>query len=67
VRRIYKEIVQKNQEDDRFKEFLAAMKTIRELYEKLSRDELLIPIYTSSPGYGRDRFTLISSYLKREL
>jgi hypothetical protein len=50
-RRIYEEIVQENQEDARFKELLAIIKTIRELYDRLSKDELLFLIYTSYPEY----------------
>ena len=50
-RKIYEKIVQENRENARFKELLAVMKTIRELYDRLSKDELLFLIYASYPEY----------------
>ena len=50
-RRIYEKIVQENHGNARFMELLAVMKTIRELYDRLSKDELLFLIYTSYPEY----------------
>jgi hypothetical protein len=50
---IYEQIVKENSEDPQFKELLAAMKLIRELYDKLSKDELLFLMYVTFPEFRK--------------
>jgi uncharacterized protein YwgA len=48
---IYDEIVRRYSEDKGFKELLSVMKMIREVYERLSKEELLFLIYATCPEY----------------
>ena len=48
---IYGDIVEKYSENPRFRELISIMKMIRNMYEKLSKEELLFLIYITYPEY----------------
>lgn len=50
-RKEYKRIVTKLKEDDELLHLLAGIKTVRELYDKLTEEELLLFIYDTFPIY----------------
>jgi hypothetical protein len=50
-KKIYDNLVKEYSEDPKFNKLLAMMKMVRELYDKLSRDELLSLIYVTYPEY----------------
>jgi len=50
-RQIFEKIVSANSGNPEFVELLAISKLVRELYDKLSRDELLLLIYSTYPEY----------------
>jgi len=64
-KKIYENLVRSHCEDERFKALLAAMKMVRELYDKLSVDELLFLIYVSYPEY-RERSIFFEKLLSRK-
>jgi hypothetical protein len=64
-KKIYEQIVKENSEDPQFKELLAAMKLIRELYDKLSKDELLFLIHVTFPEF-RKRSTYFDKLLAKK-
>ncbi|MGB8215903.1 MAG: hypothetical protein WCE94_01255 [Candidatus Methanoperedens sp.] len=47
----YKRLVNKIREDDDLLHLLAGIKTVRELYDKLTKEELLLLIYDTFPVY----------------
>ena len=64
-RKIYENIVREYGKNEKFQAFLAAMKMIRELYERLSVDELLFLIYISYPEY-REKSLFFEKLLSRK-
>lgn len=50
-KKIYEELVKRYSDDPRFKELIGMIKMIREMYDKLSREELLFMIYITYPDY----------------
>ena len=64
-RKIYESLVRSYDKDEKFRALLAAMKMIRELYDKLSIDELLFLIYISYPEY-RERSIFFEKLLSRK-
>ncbi len=50
-RQIYKALVQHHGNNPKFRRFLQALKLVRTLYDRLSRDELLLLIYLTYPEY----------------
>ena len=50
-KKIFNELVKTHEKDERFRELLATLRMIRNLYDKLSEDELLLLIYTTYPEY----------------
>jgi hypothetical protein len=50
-RQIFEKIIAANSENPEFIEILAMSKMVRELYDKLSRDELLLLIYSTYSEY----------------
>jgi len=59
---IFNEIINEMGESEKFKEFLSLLKMVRELYDKLTTDELLLLIYITY-----DDYTLKSSRSKELL
>ena len=51
-KKAYEEIVKQNINNPRFKQLLQLLKMTRELYDKLTRDELLFLIYITYPEYA---------------
>ncbi|NCN69298.1 MAG: hypothetical protein GW779_06130 [Candidatus Altiarchaeum hamiconexum] len=47
----YDNLVKDHSDEPKFKEMLGMMKMIRELYDKLSKEELLFLVYTTYPEY----------------
>ena len=50
-KKIYDKIIKEHGDDPSFKELLGIMKMIREIYDKLSKDELLFLIYVTYDEY----------------
>jgi hypothetical protein len=50
-RKIYKQILQQYANNEKFIRLLDAIKLIREMYDKLSKDELLFLMYLTYPDY----------------
>ena len=50
-KKLFNEIVNSFKSDINFRKLLAAMKLVREMYDKLSRDELLFLIYITYPEF----------------
>jgi len=61
-KKIFNKLVEENRENKKFMEFLHALKLIRNLYDKLSVEELLFLIYITYP-----EFTKLSSISDRLL
>lgn len=64
-KRKFKELVKKYGDDPRFKQFLATLKMVRKIYDKLSRDELLFLMYITYPEY-RENSTYYEELIKRK-
>lgn len=69
-KQIFKKIINSNSENPEFIELLAMSKMVRELYDKLSRDEILLLIYITYPEYTEfstvsDR--ILEPYKKKQL
>lgn len=63
-KRIFKQIVQEYKSDERFVQLTNALKMVRNLYDRLSQDELLFLIYVTYPEYTK--FSNISDKLLRD-
>jgi hypothetical protein len=63
-KRIFKQIVKEYKNDERFVQLINALKMIRNLYDKLSNDELLFLIYITYPAYIK--YSNISDKLLRD-
>jgi len=50
-KKIFNELVKTHEKDERFRELLATLKMIRNLYDRLSEEELLLLIYTTYSDY----------------
>ena len=50
-RELFNRLVEEGRGDERFRRLLATLKMIRELYDRLSKEELLTLIYLSYPEY----------------
>lgn len=50
-KKIYEDLVREHLDSPKFKELLSMMKMVREMYDKLSRDELLFLIYATYKEY----------------
>lgn len=48
---IFKQLSDKYVKNTRFREFVAALRMIREFYDKLTKDELLLLVYVTYPKY----------------
>ena len=60
-KRIFKHLIEENKSDKKFVELINALKLIRDLYDKLSVEELLFLIYVTYPEYTK--FSNISDKL----
>lgn len=49
--KIYKNLLSDYSQNDKFKELLASMKLIREIYDRLTREELLFLVYITYPTF----------------
>lgn len=67
-KKIFEEIVKANEKDERFQQFLATLKMIRELYDRLSDEELLLLVYITYPEFreSSDTSDRLLSQRKRE-
>jgi len=52
-KKIFSEIVKTNEKNEKFRQLLATLKMIRELYDRLSDEELLFLIYITYPEFKR--------------
>ena len=50
-RKIFEELVKANEKNERFQQLLATLKMIRELYDRLSDEELLLLVYITYPEF----------------
>jgi uncharacterized protein YwgA len=69
-KRYYEKIFQENKESERFLKMMGAMKMIRELYDKLRVDELLLLIYITYQQYKKKSKVsseILSSPIKERL
>jgi len=64
-KRKFEELVKEYGGDPRFKHFLAKLKMIRNIYDKLSKDELLFLMYITYPEY-RENSTYYEELIKRK-
>ncbi|MEX2705953.1 MAG: hypothetical protein Q6352_011910 [Candidatus Freyrarchaeum guaymaensis] len=69
-KKIYQNLVKEHSKNPRFKELLGMMKMIREMYDKLSKDELLFLIYATYNEYTQKSTIsdkLLSPQKRREI
>ena len=52
-KKIYKKIINENSDNPRFREFLNMIKMIREMYDKLTKNELLFLVYATYGEYTK--------------
>ncbi len=50
-KKIFRDLKTQNRDNKRFEQLLTSMKLTREVYDKLSKDELLFLIYATYPSY----------------
>lgn len=69
-KKIFDEIVKANEKNERFRQLLATLKMIRELYDRLSDEELLLLVYVTYPEF-RERSDisdrLLSAHKREEI
>ena len=63
---LFKKLVQQFKDDPKFIRMLEAIKIIRKLYDKLSREELLLLIYITYPEYREKSKIFDEIYKKRK-
>ncbi|MCL4376241.1 hypothetical protein M1558_01990 [Candidatus Parvarchaeota archaeon] len=50
----YKELIDKNKDNEKFQYLLSSLKLLREIYDSLSTDEFLFLVYTSYPNFEKN-------------
>jgi len=65
-KKLFKKLVQKFIDDMRFLRMLEVIKIIRDLYDKLTREELLLLVYVTFPKYKRKSKIFNEIYKKRK-
>ena len=64
-KKIFSELVEANKKNERFRQLLATLRLIRDLYDKLSDEELLLLVYITYPEF-REKSDISDRLLSRE-